>query len=277
MSATSDTAYTDGLPDDNLSNAFARAQRGRRPRTDKSAAPSVPQTDAGPAADDTAAVVPDVVVPAPEPVQAAAPRQAEPEQAPRGPAADDTAAAVPEQRDQVPAAEPSHREVAVRPPAEPEPVQAVVRPLPAATGTGEERTTQCTINVSVSVRDRFAAYQTARRVKTGTEPTNAVVVRWAVLHAHRNGLWGQMLEYVRHSQTPVFEEDDDPDGLFGDVPASRQTVRGRARDTVQQSLRPSLAELARYDQLAAQHQFGNRSEFLDAALEMYLPAENRRR
>jgi hypothetical protein len=204
-------------------------------------------------------------------------------QAPSPPAAAEPAepeASVPEQREQAAPDAPARAEVAVRQVADPQPA-AVFRPLvpvaPPAAAAGDDRTTQCTINVSASVRDRFADFQLKKKLEVGNEPTNAVVVRWAVLHAHREGLWSQMREYVRHRQAPTFAEDDDPDGLFGDVPAGRQTVRGRARDTVQQTFRPSLAELARYDQLAAQYGFANRSEFLDAALEVYLPALDKRR
>lgn len=220
--------------------------------------------------------------PPPAAAEPAAP--AEQESAPAPPAARVEAvsaapeASVPEQREQA-APEAPRAEVAVRQESSPAPLAVVqpMPPVPAATGPGEGRTTQCTINVSTAVRDRFAAFQLSKKLEAGSEPTNAVVVRWAVLHAHRNGLWAQMREYVRHQQTPTFLEDDDPDGLFGDVPAVRQTVRGRARDTVQQTLRPSLAELARYDQLAGQHGFGNRSEFLDAALDAFLPPLEKRR
>ncbi|MBM9510030.1 hypothetical protein [Actinacidiphila acididurans] len=288
MSDTAETTYTDGLPDDDalVANAFSRTQRRGRGRKEKQEQAPEPPPAAAPEPDAGETPAPeDVRGTAAEPlVQAAEPDQA-------GPEAEAAGVAVPEQREQettTPEAPKAVRaEVAVRPAApQPEPtsapglVHAVARPLPAppAAAVGEGRTTQVTINVSSSVRDRFAAYQLAQKIERGVEPTNAVVVKRAVLHAHRNDLWGQMREHVRHRQAPAFEEDDDPDGLFGDVPTAGQAVRGRARDTVQQSFRPSLAELARYDQLAAEYGFDNRSEFLDVALEFYLPqAEAKRR
>lgn len=132
------------------------------------------------------------------------------------------------------------------------------------------RSTQCTIMVSVSVRDRFAAYQLAKKLERGTEPTNAVVVRRAVLHARRNDLFAQMLQYVRHRQQPTDDEDDDPDGVFGDV-RGRRTERGRTKDSQQQSFRPSYQELAVIDTLTEAYGFENRSEFLDACLDTFLP------
>lgn len=130
--------------------------------------------------------------------------------------------------------------------------------------------TQCTIMVQPHVRERFGRYQTAQKVETGVEPTNAVVVKRAFLHAHRNDLWAQLREAVRHRQHPVSEEDDDPEGLFGEVPA-RRVDRGGVKHGVQQSFRPSPQELAVYDTYAAAYHFDNRSDFLDAVLDAFLP------
>jgi hypothetical protein len=130
--------------------------------------------------------------------------------------------------------------------------------------------TQCTIMVQPQVRERFGRYQTAQNVETGVEPTNAVVVKRAFLHAHRHNLWAQLREAVRHRQQPVSEEDHDPDGLFGEVPA-RRVDRGGVKHGVQQSFRPSPQELAVYDRYAAAYSFDNRSDFLDAVLDAFLP------
>ncbi|MEU9412221.1 hypothetical protein AB0E08_41915 [Streptomyces sp. NPDC048281] len=130
--------------------------------------------------------------------------------------------------------------------------------------------TQCTIMVQPQVRDRFGKYQTAQKVETGLEPTNAVVVKRAFLHANRNDLWPQLREAVRHRQQPISEEDHDPDGLFGEVPA-RRVDRGGIKHGVQQSFRPSLQELAVYDAYAEAYTFNNRSDFLDAVLDAFLP------
>ncbi|MFJ2007989.1 hypothetical protein [Streptomyces chartreusis] len=130
--------------------------------------------------------------------------------------------------------------------------------------------TQCTIMVQPQVRERFGRYQTAQKVEAGVEPTNAVVVKRAFLHAHRHHLWAQLREAVRHRQQPVSEEDHDPDGLFGEVPA-RRVDRGGVKHGVQQSFRPSPQELAVYDRYAAAYSFDNRSDFLDAVLDAFLP------
>jgi len=161
-------------------------------------------------------------------------------------------------------------------------VLAGARPLPELgikrQGPSEQRSTQCTVNVSLNVRDRFAAYQLAKKLERGSEPTNAVVVRRAVLHARKNDLFAGMLEAIRHRQAPLDDEDDDPEGLFGDV-QGRRVERGRARDMAQQSFRPSYEELAVIDALVTAYGFTDRSSFLDAALDAFLPQlpEKRRR
>jgi hypothetical protein len=129
---------------------------------------------------------------------------------------------------------------------------------------------QCTVNVSVSVRDRFAAYQLAKKVETGREPTNAVVVKRAMLAARKGARFPVLLEAVRHRQQPVEVEDDDPEGLFGDV-VGRRAERGRIKDVVQQSFRPSRQELAVIDAFSSAYGFPSRSDFLDVVLDDFLP------
>jgi hypothetical protein len=133
------------------------------------------------------------------------------------------------------------------------------------------KATQCTVMVSDSVRQRFAHYQLAKKMEKGSEPTNAVVVRRAVIHARKNNLFPQLLESVRQRQQPVDEEDYDPDDLFGDVPG-RRTERGRMKNTVQQSFRPSYQELAVIDALSEGYGFPSRSDFMDAVLDAFLPS-----
>ncbi|MCZ4098042.1 hypothetical protein [Streptomyces sp. H39-C1] len=137
-------------------------------------------------------------------------------------------------------------------------------------GSPGEVATQCSIMISGGVRKRFAAYQLSRKLTTGHEPTNAIVVRRAVIHAKRQDLFAGLLEALRHQQQPAQDEDYDPEGMFGDVPA-RRTARGRVKDSVQQSFRPSLQELAVIDALTAGHGFPTRSDFLNAALDAFLP------
>ena len=91
--------------------------------------------------------------------------------------------------------------------------------------------TQCTVMVQPQVRQRFGHYQTAVKVETGIEPTNAVVVKRAFLQAHKSGSWAELRDAVRHRQQPVSAEDDDPAGLFGEVPARRVELL-RKRDVL---------------------------------------------
>ncbi|MFE2473153.1 hypothetical protein [Streptomyces mirabilis] len=159
---------------------------------------------------------------------------------------------------------------AVTPDVRPAATAAVEIPVASTISAGTDLT-QCTVMVERQVRKRFELYQTNLRAQTGWEPTNAVVVRRAFLHAMKNDLWGELRERTRHRQQPVSEEDYDPDGLFGDVPA-RRVDRGAVKDSTQQSFRPSRQELAVYDGYAAAHGFDNRSDFLDAVLDGFLPA-----
>ncbi|WP_328891948.1 hypothetical protein [Streptomyces sp. NBC_00316] len=167
---------------------------------------------------------------------------------------------------------------------EPEPVQpAVAKPasrsaeptvvvevqVPQLGERGQEAG-QCTIMVSSDVRKRFAHYQLTQKMTTGHEPTNAVVVRRAVLHVKKHDLFDSLRENLRHRRQPVQEEDSDPDGLFGEVPA-RRTARGSVKDSRQQSFRPSSRELAVIDALASAYAFPNRSDFLNGALDAFLP------
>ncbi|WP_172384244.1 hypothetical protein [Streptomyces sp. MNP-20] len=129
---------------------------------------------------------------------------------------------------------------------------------------------QCTVMVHSEVRKRFLNYQTATKVQTGVEPTNAVVVKRAFLHAKKHDLWTVLREQVRQRQQPVSAEDDDPDGLFEEVP-TRRVDRCGTKHGVQQSFRPTPRELTVYDTYASTYGFDNRSEFLDAVLDGFLP------
>jgi len=262
------TAAEDSLPDDDALDAFSNLLPPPKKRAPK------------PPAADTPA--PATTVPGEEQAPPSVPEQAEAktpaEAQPSAPAAPAEAPAPP---DPAPAPdEPPAAEVAVRSAATPAPVQH--RPIAELgiqrTAADGQRSTQCTVNVSVSVRDRFAAYQLQKKLERGGEPTNAVVVRRAVLHARRNDLFAKMLEAIRHRRTRFEDEDDDPEGLFGDVP-SRRAERGRVREVAQQSFRPSYEELQVIDALVRAYGFENRSEFLDAALDEFLPPlpEKRRR
>lgn len=151
----------------------------------------------------------------------------------------------------------------------PAPAQAHFAPT-APSRADSQDPLPCLIMVDLEVRRRFEHYQTAQKLATGHEPTNAIVVRRAFLHAKRRELFQQLREDVRHQQQPLAEEDLDPDGLFGDVPA-RRVERGRTKSRTQQSFRPSGRELAVYDAYGSHYGFPNRSDFLNAVLDAFLP------
>jgi hypothetical protein len=236
-------AVNDSLPDDDALDALLPPPKKRRPAP----ATRPPQPQDRPRPEQPAAGVTNPAAPAPAPAARPAP------------------AAVPEPKAaSAPAPLPAQPAKATDTPAVPAPLD-IQRPQ-----VGDQRSTQCTVNVHAGVRARFAAYQLAKKVEAGAEPTNAVVVRRAVLHARKFNLFAQMLETVRHEQTPAEAEDDDPDGLFGDV-VGRRAERGRVRQVAQLPFRPSYRELAVIDAMAAAYGFANRSEFLNAALDEFLP------
>lgn len=254
----SSTANEDSLPDDDALDAFSnvlpppKKRPDRKPDKPAPADPAPPTADSGPEPDEQP--VKDAPV--------AIPTQAEPDPEPEP---------TPQPEAEAPAPEPA-AEVEVR--TRPAPTRAVPVPLAELPirreDVGAQRSTQCTVNVSTDVRVRFSAYQLAKKLSVGAEPTNAVVVRRAVLHARRNDLFARMREAIRHRQTPLDDEDDDPEGLFGDVPG-RRAERGRVREVAQLPFRPSYEELQVIDALARAYEFANRSEFLDAALDEFLP------
>jgi hypothetical protein len=265
--------FRDGLPeDDALANAFTRPRRRRKAG---GSASSEPQS-----AGDVATAPPAEPAPAPAPEP-----EAEPEQ-PTAPVAEaaPVAASSPIPAQAAPEPEPAAgREVVVHPVTPlperadaPLPVGELLAAAAAQTGPSANTATQCTVNVSAGVRERFTAYQTTKRLETGAEPTNAIVVLRAVLHARKHDAFAAMREYLRHQQHPVTEDDDDPDGLFGDV-EGRRAQRGRTKDSRQLPFRPSHRELAVIDILTRGYGFANRSEFLDAALNAFLPQVDKRR
>jgi hypothetical protein len=232
-------AEGDSLPDDDALDALLP------PRKKKRAAPVPPADQAAPARTGPARVPDRAVADKPEPAPA-----------PAVPAPAQRAAPVPWRQ---------------------APVQAGPLDIQHPEIDGQH-STQCTVNISAEVRARFSAYQTAKRLEVGAEPTNAVIVRRALLHARKNNLFGRMLEAVRHQASPVEAEDDDPEGLFGDV-IGRRPERGRVRQAAQLPFRPSYQELAVIDTLARTYGFANRSVFLNAALDEFLPplTDKRRR
>ncbi|MFI6645700.1 hypothetical protein [Streptomyces sp. NPDC050504] len=147
--------------------------------------------------------------------------------------------------------------------------QPVVVRIPQLGAPGQDAT-QCTVMVDRTVRKRFARYQSAQQQATGHEPTNAVVVRRAMLQARKNDRFAALRQTVRLRQQPLQEEDHDAEGLFGEVP-ERRTERGAVKDSAQQSFRPSRQELAVYDAYSTAYGFPSRSDFLNAVLDAFLP------
>lgn len=307
---TNSTKVNSELPDEDALGAFAASafagprrrrdkQRGSSQGTSGTAAagttggtpetPEIPPQELAPAAEPRTDAP---HVPAPAPAADVTAATAEPTAAPEAPAlaskAKPTVAAEPVS---TPAPEPVKppTEVAVRPAVTP--VTHTPSPLaeraitPAGPvqvpdlGPGGSRATQCTIMVSANVRDRIAHYQLTKKMETGKEPTNSVVVRRAFLHTKRNDLFGALLTVLHHRQNPVEDEDYDDDGLLGQV-VGRRAERGRMKDSQQQSFRPSYQELATYDAFCTAYGFPSRSDFLDACLDEFLPslpASGRRR
>lgn len=261
-----------GLPEDDSLDAFsamANAATAPRRRRRAPAAPTAPEPQAEPMTVDAAPQPEEPVAvnvePEPEERQAAKDEDPAPQPEPARPTL------VPQPSPSngklpTPAVPSIERAPAPAPDTDRQPATVQIRNL----GEAGQRATQCTVMVSTSVRDRFAHYQLAKKME-GREPTNAIVVRRAVLHARKNDLFAQLLEKVRHRQHPVEDEDHDPDGLFGEVPG-RRAERGRVKDSVQQSFRPSYQELEVIDAITAAYGFPSRSDFLDAALDAFLPS-----
>jgi hypothetical protein len=139
-----------------------------------------------------------------------------------------------------------------------------------ALGPAGVRATQCTVMVSNSVRDRFAHYQLAKKMAGEKEPSNALVVRRAFLYCKRKDLFVALLTDVYQQHNAVDEEDYDEDGMLGEV-IDRRVVRGRLKDSGQQSFRPSEQELVTYDAYSQAYGFPSRSDFLGAVLDAFLP------
>lgn len=282
------------LPDRDALAAFANSALGARrrrrpaaPASDEPAAAPTPPADTTPGQTEQADKESEPATEETAAVQAEQPSTA--------PAAEEPKPAVPG-----PAAAPEESAPAVRPKPKPEPVPATpetqsteveVRavtvpmtrtPVPPglqgvsievqvpALGSAGMRATQCTIMASGSVRDRFAHYQLSKKMAGEKEPSNALVVRRAFLYCKRANLFGKLLTDVYQQHNAVEDEDYDEDGLLGEV-IGRRAVRGRLKDSGQQSFRPSEQELVTYDAYSQAYGFPSRSDFLNAVLDEFLP------
>ncbi|MFD6465230.1 hypothetical protein [Streptomyces goshikiensis] len=124
----------------------------------------------------------------------------------------------------------------------------------------ENRFTQVTSLVDVTVVARFNAYQTAQKVKTGAEPANTVVVFTAINAAMKADKLGEL------SRPP----EGDPDDFLSIQTPGRRTSRERRR-VDQLSWRPTYGQLAKIDE-AWKDFFKDRSAFINAVLDDFLPA-----
>lgn len=306
-SSTKKTAAANSeLPDEDALAAFApKAFDSRRRRRGEGAGKKEPAT-AAPLAN-VAGERQSEAVAVPEPAQEILDPGLKPEPAQAEPVAVVPAPAPAPQVDQVPPRGPNrqpapeqpspaapdseHTQVAVR--AVEAPATASRRPVPLAyradvqidqvpvpnLGPAGARATQCTIMIGQNVRDRFAHYQLSKKMAGEREPSNALVVRRAFLYCKRHNLFGKLVGDVYQQQNAVDEEDYDEDGMLGEV-VGRRAVRGRLKDSGQQSFRPSEQELANYDAFTQTYGFPSRSDFLGAVLDEFLPqlpASSRRR
>lgn len=308
MSSTP-SAPNSQLPDEEALEAFATNAfgAGRRRRRSEDTGKKEPAA-AGPTDQDGTPPEPAPLpeqAPAPTPASApdvepeVEPESAEPVPREPGPLASRTTVPAPLPSGQAPPQVPAGRQ----PQADPLPAQApaddraqvavravaapgtsVHRPVPLAyrtevqldqvqvpnLGPSGARATQCTIMISQNVRDRFAQYQLSKKMAGEKEPANSLVVRRAFLHAKRSNLFSELLSSVYQQHNAVDEEDYDEDGMLGEV-VGRRAVRGRLKDSGQQSFRPSEQELANYDAFTQAYGFPSRSDFLDAVLDAFLP------
>lgn len=138
-------------------------------------------------------------------------------------------------------------------------------------GDAGQRITQCTVLVSADVRARFEYYQFKTRFDTGREPSNVIVVKRALNAAKKADRFGVILDELRKRRAAESGNEADPDDLFTEEVPGRRADRGRVKTTVQQSFRPSYQELATIDALWQAYGYPNRSEFLDAVLDAFLP------
>jgi hypothetical protein len=281
VSATKPTDVNSELPDQEALAAFATSALGTGRRRRRGQAVDDSTGTPSPAADDNApkeqekeeprtAPVPQPERPRPEPASPAAavptPTQAPEAETPGPPRTEQAPPSVP------------GGEVDVRPLA----VPTTRTPIPPglqggtievripALGPAGARATQCTVMVSSSVRDRFAHYQLAKKMAGDKEPSNALVVRRAFLYCKRQDLFGKLLTDVYQQHNAVEDEDYDEDGMLGEV-IGRRAVRGRLKDSGQQSFRPSEQELVTYDAYSQAYGFPSRSDFLNAVLDEFLP------
>ncbi|MFF7183014.1 hypothetical protein [Streptomyces sp. NPDC008121] len=113
--------------------------------------------------------------------------------------------------------------------------------------------------------DRFHAYQLDLKVRTGSEPSNTVVVFQAINAAVRANRLGELNE----------APEEDPEDFLAIHAPGRRTSRER-RKTDQLSWRPTFGQLAKLDGVWPAY-FKDRSQFINAVLNDFLPEAKRPR
>ncbi|MFD4241887.1 hypothetical protein ACFWP3_09845 [Streptomyces sp. NPDC058525] len=117
----------------------------------------------------------------------------------------------------------------------------------------------------MSVVERFHAYQLDQKVRTGSEPSNTVVVFQAINAAVRTNRLAEL------NEAPA----DDPEDFLAIHAPGRRTSRER-RKTDQLSWRPTFGQLEKLDGVWPAY-FKDRSQFVNAVLDDFLPAAKRAR
>ncbi|MGV9836540.1 hypothetical protein ACWDUL_20460 [Nocardia niigatensis] len=131
---------------------------------------------------------------------------------------------------------------------------------------------QTLVNVDEDIKGRFTAYCEAKKREGGGEPPAGLVVRRAYNKARKEDTWQRLLAEETMRSGLADDEDDDPDGLLGDVEGRRAT-RGSVRVKRGFAFRPSRQELALFDAIAAAVGFSDRGAFVNAILHDFLPSE----
>ncbi|WP_344033171.1 hypothetical protein [Streptomyces luteireticuli] len=126
----------------------------------------------------------------------------------------------------------------------------------------DNRFRQVTSTIAVSVISRFDKYQTAQKVENGASLSNTAVVLTAINHSA-----GKFEELARNWGKPQ----EEPGQLFAIRTPGRRVTKDR-RKTDQLSWRPTYGEIAQVDKIWESAGFPNRSAFVEATLDAFLPA-----
>jgi hypothetical protein len=155
------------------------------------------------------------------------------------------------------------------PTAPPRPAPVPAAPAgPTDPAVSDNRFTQVTSVIDVTVLARFEQYQLQEKIRNGSEPANTVVVFQAINDAvSKNRL---------QPLVGTLEPEEEPGQLLS-LNAPGRRVSREKRKTDQLSWRPTFANLAVIDRVWEQHGFPNRSKFVELCLNDFLPPLEQRR